>query len=254
MVLIVSEIGLNHDGRWDRAYEMIRQAALAGADIAKFQLGWRDKPGEINYVPLELAIRLKEWCGYWGIEFMASIINEQALELARQVEPDRYKIASRTVVDKPELVDSILAEDKETFVSLGWWKREGRTEWPCGAPSPKIRYIYCESSYPTFPQQVRGLPERFSEDGFYGFSDHTLGLEASFIAIARGARFIERHFTLDKTIVSVHNDHILASTPEEMRTLCELGKPMSRLVGVLEGEREGVAGVPEAALKAASGA
>ena len=47
-MLFIAEIGLNHNGNFDLGCEMIRQAKLAGADIAKFQLGWRDKPGEIN--------------------------------------------------------------------------------------------------------------------------------------------------------------------------------------------------------------
>ena len=44
----IAEIGLNHNGNFDLCYELIKQAKWAGADIVKFQLGWRDKPNEIN--------------------------------------------------------------------------------------------------------------------------------------------------------------------------------------------------------------
>ena len=47
-MILVAEIGLNHDGNFDLIYELIRQAKNSGANIAKFQVGWRDKPGEIN--------------------------------------------------------------------------------------------------------------------------------------------------------------------------------------------------------------
>ena len=44
----IAEIGLNHNGNFDLCFELIKQAKFAGADIVKFQLGWRDKINEIN--------------------------------------------------------------------------------------------------------------------------------------------------------------------------------------------------------------
>ncbi len=234
-MIVVAEIGLNHEGKWDRAYEMIRQAALAGATIAKFQFGWRHKPGEMNHVSPELAMRLRQWCDYFGIEFMVSIIADDSLELARPLSPQRYKIASRTVIDNPKLVERVLAEGKETFVSLGWWLKEGRTGWPFGPPTEKLRYIFCQSSYPTYPSQLSALPATFGPDGFFGFSDHTHGIEACLLAAARGAKFLEKHFTLDKTIVSVHNDHVLSCDPAELRDLTMHARAISRLVSALDG-------------------
>ena len=49
-MIFVAELGLNHDGNFDLAYEMIRQAKISGANIVKFQFGWRDKPDEINHI------------------------------------------------------------------------------------------------------------------------------------------------------------------------------------------------------------
>lgn len=244
MTLIVAEIGMNHDGRWDRAYELIKQASAAGAHIAKFQFGWRYTKGEINHITPELAVRLREWCDFHGIEFMPSIISDEALDLARCTGARRYKVASRTVIQNPALVEKVLAEGKETFVSLGWWLKEGRKGWPFGPPSESLRYIFCHSIYPTYPAQLRGLPESFGRDGYYGWSDHTHGIEAALIAIARGAQFIEKHFTLEKSTVSVHNDHILSATPDELRQLADLGGRMSKLTGVLRGETDGPGGVP----------
>lgn len=228
-MLFVAEVGLNHDGNFNLAYELIRQAKTAGADVAKFQFGWRNKPDEINFIDEDRAARLKQWCEYWGMEFMASIITEDAFELARSVGMKRYKIASRTVVDNRRLCERILADGKETFVSLGMWKEPS---WPFGKPHANLRYIFCRSSYPTYPEDLAGFPGRFDDGGWYGYSDHCQDITACLLALARGSQYIEKHLTLNKTS-SVIRDHILSATPDEFRDLVRLGWPLARLVGSL---------------------
>jgi N,N'-diacetyllegionaminate synthase len=240
-MLLVAEVGLNHEGNFHLAYELIRQAAACGADIAKFQFGWRSKEGEINHITPAMARRLRDWCDHFEIEMMASIISPEAFEMARPLNLNRYKVASRTVVDHPKLVESILDQGKETFVSLGFWTGE---DYPFGRPDETLRYIFCRSVYPTYPSDLEGLPHRFSSRALYGYSDHMHGIEGCLLAIARGARFIEKHFTLDKTIKSVHGDHILSATPDELRRLHDVGRPLARLVGVLEADAAPVKGIP----------
>lgn len=231
-MLIVAEIGMNHDGNFDLAYELIRQARLAGADVAKFQFGWRDGPGEINRIDADCAAKLRGWCDYWGIEMLASLINEEALELARHARLRRYKIASRTVKDKPALCERILAEGKETFVSLGMWDGD---DFPFGKPDGKtLRYIYCRSRYPTYPADLATLPARFEPYGYYGYSDHLHGIEGCLLAIARGAQYVEKHFTLNRAS-QVIRDHVLSATPPEFRQLTELGRALGALVEVVGG-------------------
>ncbi|MFU8804293.1 MAG: N-acetylneuraminate synthase family protein [Bradymonadaceae bacterium] len=241
-MLLVAEIGLNHEGNFDMAYELIRQASLSGADIAKFQFGWRSSEGELNHITPRMAHRLKDWCDFWEVDFMASIISEEALELIRPLNPKRYKIASRTVVDKPDLVKRVLDQGKETFVSLGFWNEDG---YPFGLPDEDLRYIFCRSIYPTYPGDLKDLPHKFSESAHYGYSDHMHGIEGCLLALSRGARFIEKHFTLDKTIQSVHRDHILSATPDELRMLSDIGRPLARLAGVVDEEIQGIKGVPQ---------
>jgi sialic acid synthase SpsE len=224
-MLFVAEVGMNHDGNFNLAFELIRRAKLAGADIAKFQFGWRNKPDEINCIDDQRALQLKGWCEYWQIEMMASIITDDAFELAKRVGFDRYKIASRTVIDNPDLCRRVIAEGKETFVSLGMWTGEG---FPFGPPSPLLRYIYCRSQYPTYPEALRGMPEQFGGKGFYGYSDHCQDVSACLLALARGACYIEKHITLNKTS-TVIRDHVLSATPEEFADLVRLGWPLWRL-------------------------
>ena len=94
-LLVVAEVGLNHDGNFDLAYELIRQAKMAGADIAKFQFGWRCKPGEINQIDEQRARQLKSWCEELGIELMASLITEEGLVLNNMM-PDTGALGGYT--------------------------------------------------------------------------------------------------------------------------------------------------------------
>lgn len=228
-VLFVAEIGMNYDANFDLAYELIRQAKLAGADVAKFQFGWRDKPGEINCIDAETARRLRRWCDYWEIEMLASVITEPALELARAAGLRRYKIASRTVRDNPDLCRTIIAEGKETFVSLGMWEGD---EFPFGKPHERLRYVFCRSKYPTYPEDLVGMPDAFGHDGYYGYSDHLHGIEGCLLAVARGARYVEKHFTLNRTS-PVIRDHVLSATPAEFAHLVTHGRALARLAAVV---------------------
>ena len=123
-MLFIAEIGMNHNGNLDLCNELVRQAKWAGADIAKFQLGWRANPDEINHITPNDLKKIEEICKYNNIEFMASIITEEGFDLSNHVNFNRYKIASRTVIDKPDLVHSILKIGKPTFLSLGMWEKD----------------------------------------------------------------------------------------------------------------------------------
>ena len=61
----IAEIGMNHNGNFDLCFELIKQAKLAGADTVKFQLGWRDKPNEINQLDKKKISQLIEWSNYF---------------------------------------------------------------------------------------------------------------------------------------------------------------------------------------------
>jgi N,N'-diacetyllegionaminate synthase len=222
-VLFIAEIGMNHNGNFGLAYELIKQAKLAGADIAKFQLGWRDKPDEINHITPEILRQLQSWCDYLDIEFMVSIITEQAWEMAKDFGFKTYKIASRTVKEKPDLVRAILAQRKTTIISLGMWDGQD-------LPFPKtahMRYLWCRSKYPCEPWDLKDLPKDFTKSPYDGYSDHSIGIETVLMAITRGAAIIEKHFTLDKSDRTIR-DHALSATPEEFRLMVNIGRDIHR--------------------------
>ena len=229
-IIYVAEIGSNHEGNFNLAYEMMRRAKMAGATIAKFQFGWRHKEGEINRIDRDVARQLKEWGDYLGIEIMASIIIEESLELAHHIGMERYKIASRTVKENPDLCRKIIDLGHETFVSLGWWEEE---DFPFGPPNDKLRYIYCKSNYPTYPKDLADSPNNYSTDEFFGYSDHTHGIAACLMAVSKGARFIEKHFTLNKTSQTIQ-DHVLSATPEEFLQMTQIGSELSKLAEAIK--------------------
>tara|TARA_B100001113_G_C21041486_1_gene592549 strand:+ start:278 stop:964 length:687 start_codon:yes stop_codon:yes gene_type:complete len=228
-MIFIAELGLNHNGNLELCSELIRQAKWAGADIAKFQLGWKAKEGELNHINKESLDKILKICDYYDIEFMASIFNEESFELSKSINQSQYKIASRTVIDNPELVRSILKLNKPTILSLGMWEKP---ELPF-QDFKNIKYLWCKSMYPTMPWDLKSLPKDFEEKNIAGYSDHSIGIETALLAISRGATIIEKHFTLDKSDVTIR-DHSLSADPQEFRTLTTLGRNFNknRLLGI----------------------
>ncbi len=221
-MIFIAEIGMNHNGNFGLLYELIRQASYAGADIAKFQLGWRSGSGEINALGECDIEHIKKCCEYFSIEPMFSIITPEAYEQAKKYEFRSYKIASRTFKDNFSLCQTICDTGKTVYASLGMWD---------GADFPisreNIKYLWCKSKYPSYPWDMTGFPKDFKAEGYAGFSDHTVGIDFSLLAIARGAEVIEKHFTLDKSDNTIR-DHALSATPDEFELLVKIGKEVHK--------------------------
>lgn len=224
-MLFIAEIGLNHNGNFGLFHELIRQAARCGADVVKFQLGWRAGKGEINQITPDAMDTIMSACEYNEVEPMFSIFTADAYELAKKYDFKRYKIASRTVKDNPELVEAILEEGKETFISLGFWQGES-LPFP---PRDNLKYLFCISKYPCPVWEIENFPRDFDQSDYVGYSDHTIGIETALLAVTRGARVIEKHFTLDKSDVTVR-DHALSATPDEFARLVELGRGIRKIL------------------------
>jgi N-acetylneuraminate synthase/N,N'-diacetyllegionaminate synthase len=234
-MIIIAEIGINHNGNIHLAHELIRQAKFCGADIAKFQFYSPSKifgpkgsyPDRKNYefalkvqFGFEEAKTLKKWCDEEGIEFMASVFDLERFEWMEQLKVKRYKIASRSVQEK-ELCQKILDTKKETFISLGFWKDKD-----VPYKDKNARYLYCVPKYPCAYEDVK-FPESFKKSIYQGFSDHCIGIEASLVAAARGAKIIEKHFTLNKGLVGP--DHICSMVPEELSILSKYARLIEKL-------------------------
>jgi N,N'-diacetyllegionaminate synthase len=234
-MIVIAEIGINHNGSLDLAHELIRRARIAGANIAKFQFydpytifgpeGSHPDAGALAQAltvqfGFEQAQQLRRWCDEEDIEFMASVFDLERFEWTRELGVARHKIASRAV-ENGELCRRILDTGEEVFVSLGFW---GEDTVPFDVPN--ARYLYCVPKYPTEYRDVH-LPRSFAESVYEGFSDHTIGIEAALVAIGRGACVIEKHFTLNKGLPGP--DHVCSATPDELAALCSYARLMEKL-------------------------
>ena len=223
-MIFIAEIGMNHNGNFGLLHELIKQASLSGANIAKFQLGWRAQINEINHIDEETLDLIIKISSYYNIEPMFSIFTHEAFELAKKFSFNRYKIASRTLIDDFGLAKKIIDENKETFVSFGFWEKN---EFPF-KDAKNVKRLWCKSKYPTTPWDLNDFPNNFNPETFHGISDHTIGIELSLIAITRGANIVERHFTLDKSDTTIR-DHALSLNPKEFKNLVELGNAIYKM-------------------------
>lgn len=219
---LIAEIGQNHNGDMALARELILCAKNNGADVAKFQVFDVDavfgKEGNEWYeynrkaqLSREDVLWLSGECKKIGIEFMASVFDTERIQWLEEAEVKRYKIASRSIKDSL-LLEAVAKTGKPIIVSLGHWKKEAFPNIHSSAP---VSFLYCVSKYPAKLEELRlGLID-FAK--YSGFSDHTIDITAAQIALSRGAKIIEKHFTLDKRMSGP--DHACSMTPGELKRL-----------------------------------
>lgn len=225
--IIIAEIGQNHNGDMGLASELIWAAKQCGADIAKFQLfdakklfSKRNNPWydynlrtELNY---EQLLFIAEVCFNAKIEFMASAFDRNRVDWLNQIGVKRHKVASRSIRDL-DLIEHMKLSGKPIIASLGMWQEQQFPEWLTECNS---YFLYCISEYPTELEKLKFNSVDFRK--YSGFSDHTVGTHASFIAMSRGAKIIEKHFTLAKTMYGP--DHSCSMTPDELISMSDFAR------------------------------
>jgi len=223
------------------AKKMIYTANVCGADVVKFQFydpyllldpkcfkksDWEnvEKAATLSQ---EQVIELYQYCEEVGIEFMASVFDLERLDWLINLPVKRFKIASRSIYDY-KLVKTIQAQGSPYFVSMGMvdktkediydtWKRL----WMPFTDEMITTYMYCVSKYPT-PLGECGLYRSMFEntyDSWGGYSDHTIGTTAAKMAIAYGAKVVEKHFTFNKEADGP--DHKCSASPTELAEICK---------------------------------
>ncbi len=230
---IIAEIGQNHNGDMDLARRLIREVKAAGASVAKFQVysaralfpkegnEWFDYNCKTELSRADVETLAGE-CEKAGIEFMASVFDVERIRWLEAVGMRRYKIASRSVRDRA-LVEAVAATGKRMIVALGMWDEP---HFPNIAASGGVDFLYCISKYPTPLSDLNFGGVDFGR--YAGFSDHTIGIEAPMAALARGARIVEKHFTLDKGLYGP--DHAGSMTPEELVALCRFRDSLRQML------------------------
>jgi N,N'-diacetyllegionaminate synthase len=240
-VLVIAEIGNNHDGSVRQAERLIDAAAEAGADAVKFQTHIAeaemlpstptplhfDEPRWDFTKRMELSkddhVRLKARAEEHGLVFFSSPFSVEAVALLEEVDVPAYKIASGEV-SNPPLIDAVAATGKPVLLSSGMSGMEDveRAAGTLRAAGSELVVMQCTSSYPCPPELVnlRAMVAMGSRLGVpCGLSDHTPDIYTSIAAVALGAVAVEKHFTLSKRLYGP--DHHSSLVPEELARLVE---------------------------------
>ena len=194
---IILDLCNQHYGSLDELRRMSMSAFLAGADAVKIQLmdsesllGVTDK--KYRDICFQDAYALAKYCDNIGIEFMASVFDEERFEWLDNLGVKTHKIASRTSKHDRKLSELILSDGKPTIISTGM---HDFAEFPYGH-SDNVEYLFCVSKYPTYvdDEKLAKMPH-FKRPGYSGYSDHTIGIGAAIRAHSRGATILEKHFS-----------------------------------------------------------
>jgi N-acetylneuraminate synthase/N,N'-diacetyllegionaminate synthase len=255
---LVAEIGINHNGDLDLARSMIDAAARAGADGVKFQ-NYRtedfisDRTLTHAYVsqgrsvvesqydlfkrcelPRSALKLLKAHCDERAVVFHSTPTSEEGIRDLIDIRTLVLKNGSDYLTHLP-LIRAMGRTGLPTVISTGMGAADeidaaARAFRETG--NDQIVLLHCTSSYPTPPAEtnLRRIPTLAATYRcLAGFSDHTEGVEAAVGAVALGACWIEKHFTLDKNLPGP--DHRFSADPAEFRALADAVRRMERALG-----------------------
>ncbi len=242
-VFIIAEAGVNHNGSFNIAKELVDTAKTAGVDAIKFQTfkaqnlvsknadkanyqkantGNSDK--QIDMLKkLELSFEefssLKKYCDHLGIMFLSTPFDLESLEFLSTLDIPLFKIPSGEITNLPYLI-KIAQTKKDVILSTGMCEIEEireAIEVLKKYGTENISLLHCTTEYPTPFDEVNlnamlTLKQTFNLN--IGYSDHTQGIEVPVAAVAMGATIIEKHFTLDKNMDGP--DHKASLNPQEL--------------------------------------
>jgi pseudaminic acid synthase len=227
---IVAELSANHNGSLQTALDTIKAAKEAGADAIKIQTYradtitldckkddfmidggtlWDGKSlyelYEEAYTPWEWHEELFDYARSLDIDIFSTPFDKSSVDFLEQFNPNAYKVASFEITDY-ELVEYVALKMKPIIISTGiatYEEIEDVVNICKSVGNKNIILLKCTSAYPA-PMEFANLkmiPDMAETFGVIsGFSDHTLGNTAPIAAVTLGARVIEKHFILDKSI------------------------------------------------------
>jgi len=259
-VVIIAEVGVNHNGRIELARDLIDAASVAGADAVKFQTFQPDTlvvkgaekaayqkettgKNESQYdmleklaLPPETFTALRLHCRTKGIRFLSSPFSEEDIDVLERLDMETYKIPSGQITDLPYL-RKIGSLRKDIYLSTGMaslYEIKAALEilTSAGTPKERIVLLHCNTAYPTPIEDANLHAMRTLKEAFHvnvGYSDHTIGIEIAIAAVAMGAAVVEKHFTLDKSMEGP--DHRASMDPEELTRLVRGIRNVERALG-----------------------
>lgn len=245
---VICELSANHQGRLERALELVEAAAATGADAIKIQTYTPDTL-TIDHAGVDFRIRGGLWDGYtlyelykeaytpyeWhpmlakrarelGVTLFSTPFDETAVDLLGSLGVPAYKIASFEVVDLA-LIERVAREKQPMIVSTGMatlGEIEDAVKTARNGGADQLVLLHCVSSYPAKYEQanLRTIPHLARAfDAVVGLSDHTPGTACSVAAVTLGASVIEKHFTIRRA--DGGPDSAFSLEPDEFKRLVE---------------------------------
>jgi N,N'-diacetyllegionaminate synthase len=248
-VLIIAEIGNNHEGDFGLAKELIGLAAEAGAQAVKFQTIVPERlvsPADTARVQqlrrfqfsYDQFAELKAVADKHGVLFLSTPFDLESARFLDALVP-AFKIASGDNTFYP-LLETICRTGKPIILSTGLvdaGEAAGcvefiRGQWATSGIRQELALLHCVVNYPTAAEDANLLAIRdLAALGVIpGYSDHTLGVEAAVLSVGLGARIIEKHFTINKHH-SDFRDHQLSADPAELAELVRRVREANRMLG-----------------------
>lgn len=246
--IIIAEAGVNHNGDLNLAKKLIDIAFDAGVDYVKFQTFKAEnlvsklaqkadyqlentKNQESQYAMLkkleltnENHFELIEYCETKPIKFLSTAFDLESIDFLVELGIKVGKIPSGEITNLPYLRKA--ANSFESIILSTGMANLSEIEaalniiTSAGMKKDKVAILHCNTEYPTPMSDVNLLAMNQLKDKFMvniGYSDHTLGIEVPTAAVALGAKIIEKHFTIDKTMPGP--DHKASLEPAELKAM-----------------------------------
>jgi N,N'-diacetyllegionaminate synthase len=246
--IIIAEAGVNHNGDIKLAKELIDVAAEAGADYVKFQTFKADKlvskearmaeyqannmqdSDSLQYNMLKRLeldetqhYELLRYANSKGIKFLSTGFDEESVDFLERLGIDLFKIPSGEITNLPYL-QHVASKNKPVILSTGM-ANISEIEAALDVllqqqPNLDLTVLHCNTEYPTPMEDVNLMAMNTIGATFgvkIGYSDHTLGIEVPIAAVALGAKVIEKHFTVDRSLLGP--DHKASLEPVELKSM-----------------------------------
>ena len=245
-LIIIAEAGVNHNGKLSDAFKLVDVAKKAGADFVKFQFfvpeylatakspqaEYQKKKFKQKYnsqikmleklcLTFNQLIKVKNYCKKKKINFLLSVFDHISVKKLNKFKLKFIKIPSGEINNYP-LLKAIAKLKKKIILSTGMSnlneiKNTLNILKKYKVKKNMIYLLHCTTDYPTKLKDVnlKSMNELQKKLKYkIGYSDHTKGNEASIAAVARGAKIIEKHFTLNKKMKGP--DHSSSLEPKEL--------------------------------------
>lgn len=255
---IIAEMSANHAGSKKNAIEIIHAAKEAGADCIKIQTYTADTltidcdnkyfrienglwSGENlyslyqkAYTPWEWQADLKAEADTLGIDFLSTPFDKSSVDFLEEIGIEFYKIASFEMVDIP-LLEYVASKGKPIIISTGMAtlaEIEEAVHAVHRQKNHKIALLRCASAYPAITDEMNLKTMQNMADVFgvpVGLSDHSMGSVGAVTAVALGAKIIEKHFCLERSLENP--DAAFSMNPQEFKQMVKDIRQAEKAIG-----------------------